>query len=37
MKKLDKTQIDKLYKFTRRHYVEYYDVQTELVDHSQAE
>lgn len=26
-------QIQQLYKFTRQHYVEYYDVQTELVDH----
>lgn len=33
MKKLDKPQIEALYKFTRQHYVEYYDVQTELVDH----
>ncbi|MGJ8744363.1 hypothetical protein [Polaribacter sp.] len=27
------THIEELYKFTRKHYVEYYDVQTELVDH----
>lgn len=26
-------QIDRLYQFTRQHYVEYYDLQTELVDH----
>lgn len=31
--KLTKEQIKQLYKFTRQHYVEYYDVQTELVDH----
>jgi len=31
--KLTKDQIQQLYKFTRQHYVEYYDVQTELVDH----
>ncbi|MCI2229493.1 hypothetical protein MC378_09975 [Polaribacter sp. MSW13] len=31
--KLTKIQIEELYKFTRKHYVEYYDVQTELVDH----
>ena len=31
--KLSKDQIQALYKFTRQHYVEYYDVQTELVDH----
>ena len=31
--KLTKEQIQELYKFTRQHYVEYYDVQTELVDH----
>lgn len=31
--KLTQTHIDELYKFTRKHYVEYYDVQTELVDH----
>lgn len=33
MKKVNKQQIDRLYEFTRQHYVEYYDVQTELVDH----
>ena len=31
--KLSAEQIDKLYAFTRKHYVEYYDLQTELVDH----
>jgi hypothetical protein len=31
--KLSSTQIEKLYAFTRQHYVEYYDLQTELVDH----
>ena len=31
--KLTKEQVQQLYKFTRQHYVEYYDVQTELVDH----
>jgi len=31
--KLTKEQIEQLYKFTRQHYVEHYDVQTELVDH----
>lgn len=31
--KLSRTQIEKLYIFTRQHYVEYYDLQTELVDH----
>ncbi len=30
---LTKQHIDSLYKFTRQHYVEHYDVQTELVDH----
>ena len=30
---LTENQIQALYKFTRQHYVEYYDVQTELVDH----
>ena len=33
MKKLNELQVEELYQFTRRHYVEYYDVQTELVDH----
>ncbi|WP_298418064.1 hypothetical protein [uncultured Kordia sp.] len=31
--KLSTTQIEQLYKFTRDHYVEHYDLQTELVDH----
>ncbi|QTE21562.1 hypothetical protein [Polaribacter cellanae] len=31
--KLTNAQIDQLYKFTRKHYVYFYDVQTELVDH----
>jgi hypothetical protein len=31
--KLSPDQIQKLYNFTRQHYVEYYDLQTELVDH----
>src|SRR6478735_7325504 len=31
--KLTPEQIDQLYLFTRQHYVEYYDLQTELVDH----
>ncbi|PQJ76873.1 hypothetical protein [Polaribacter glomeratus] len=30
---LSTEQIQELYIFTRKHYVEYYDVQTELVDH----
>lgn len=33
MKKLDSSEIDRIYSFTRQHYVVYYDVQTELVDH----
>ncbi|WP_029034310.1 hypothetical protein [Salinimicrobium terrae] len=33
MKKLNSFQIDSLYSFTQQHYVDYYDVQTELVDH----
>ncbi|SHI66404.1 hypothetical protein SAMN04488096_103233 [Mesonia phycicola] len=33
MKNLSVEQIERLYEFTRQHYVEYYDVQTELVDH----
>ncbi len=33
MKMLEPSQIDRLYQFTRQHYVEFYDVQTELVDH----
>lgn len=31
--KINQTQIDHLYLFTRQHFVEYYDLQTELVDH----
>ena len=31
--KLNPSQIDRLFTFTRQHYVEYYDLQTELVDH----
>jgi len=31
--KLSKDQIQELYAFTRKHYVEHYDLQTELVDH----
>lgn len=31
--KLTIEQIDRLYLFTRQHYVEWYDLQTELVDH----
>jgi hypothetical protein len=31
--KLTKEQIQQLYTFTRQHYVEHFDVQTELVDH----
>jgi hypothetical protein len=33
MKKITSEQIQQLYKFTRAHYVEHFDVQTELVDH----
>jgi len=33
MKKLTPQQIEQLYTFTKQHYVEYYDLQTELVDH----
>ncbi len=33
MKKLSATHIEQLYAFTRAHFVDYYDVQTELVDH----
>ncbi len=33
MKKLTAHEIDEIYEFTKRHYVEWYDVQTELVDH----
>lgn len=31
--KVSKSQIEELYVFTQRHFVEWYDVQTELVDH----
>ncbi|WP_396217510.1 hypothetical protein [Flavobacterium sp.] len=31
--KLTSEQIERLYQFTRQHFVEYYDLQTELVDH----
>ena len=31
--RLSAEQINRLYEFTRQHYVEYYDLQTELVDH----
>lgn len=31
--KVNQEQIDRLYRFTREHYVEHYDLQTELVDH----
>ena len=31
--KLSSNQIQQLYTFTQQHYVEYYDLQTELVDH----
>jgi len=33
MKKVSPQQIDRLYQFTDEHFVDYYDVQTELVDH----
>ncbi len=33
MSNLSVDQIERLYEFTSQHYVEYYDVQTELVDH----
>ncbi|MEJ1221526.1 hypothetical protein [Sediminicola sp. 1XM1-17] len=33
MKKLNHDQIQELYTFTRKHFVEHYDLQTELVDH----
>lgn len=33
MKKVTPKQVEKLYEFTQKHYVEYYDLQTELVDH----
>ncbi|WP_424492832.1 hypothetical protein [Salinimicrobium sp. GXAS 041] len=33
MKTPNPSEIDRLYQFTRQHYVEFYDLQTELVDH----
>ena len=33
MRKTTSEEIEQLYQFTRQHYVEFYDVQTELVDH----
>ncbi|HLS30041.1 MAG TPA: hypothetical protein VK021_04230 [Flavobacteriaceae bacterium] len=33
MRKVSQQEIEKLYQFTRQHYVEYFDLQTELVDH----
>lgn len=33
MKKVTSKQMERLYEFTHQHYVEYYDVQAELVDH----
>ena len=33
MKKLSQEQIDQLFVFTKKHLVEHYDVQVELVDH----
>lgn len=33
MKKITEEHIQQLYKFTRQHFVEHFDVQTELVDH----
>jgi hypothetical protein len=31
--KLTTEQIEQIYLFTRQHYLEWYDLQTELVDH----
>jgi hypothetical protein len=31
--KVNQEQLDRLYRFTREHFVEHYDLQTELVDH----
>jgi len=31
--KLTESQIEQLFTFTQKHYVDWYDVQTELVDH----
>lgn len=33
MRRVNKKEIDRIYRFTRAHFVEYYDLQTELVDH----
>ena len=33
MKKVSAEEIEKLFEFTKEHYVEYYDLQIELVDH----
>ncbi len=33
MQKINESQIDQLYSFTKQHFVEHYDLQTELVDH----
>ena len=33
MKNISEQQVEMLYDFTKKHYVEYYDLQTELVDH----
>ncbi|WP_248724622.1 hypothetical protein [Seonamhaeicola sp. ML3] len=33
MKKLNNSQVNSLYQFTQSHFVEHYDVQTELVNH----
>src|SRR5699024_1032457 len=33
MRKVNRQEIERLYEFTRQHYVEYFDLQTELVDH----
>ena len=32
-RKIKTAQIEQLYSFTRQHFVEHYDLQTELVDH----
>lgn len=32
-RKISSSEIEQLYDFTKQHYVEYYDLQTELVDH----
>lgn len=33
MRKVTSKEVEKLYEFTKKHYVKYYDLQTELVDH----